>query len=119
MAAQQRLECIEHVSLCQHIRQYPRATATSQEEVFQMKVKQYRPVDYEAKPGDVTILAAPAMSCPKEVYEPLWESLYDSSLRMGVRLGSIWSIDYSNQGASGVVNEYGLGDEGKCFSRTT
>ena len=51
----------EHVVDGQHIREYPRATAHSQEEVLQLAVKQYIPKDNpNPKPGDITIIASHA-----------------------------------------------------------
>lgn len=51
----------EHVVDGQHIREYPRATAHSQEEVLQLAVKQYIPKDNQnPKPGDITIIASHA-----------------------------------------------------------
>lgn len=51
----------EHVVDAQHIREYPRATAHSQEEVLQLAVKQYIPKDnLNPKPGDITIIASHA-----------------------------------------------------------
>lgn len=51
----------EHVVDAQHIREYPRATANSQEEVLQLAVKQYIPKDNpNPKPGDITIIASHA-----------------------------------------------------------
>jgi hypothetical protein len=51
----------EHVVDGQHIREYPRATAHSQEEVLQLAVKQYIPKDNRhPKPGDLTIIASHA-----------------------------------------------------------
>lgn len=45
----------------QHIREYPRATAHSQDEVLQLSVKQYIPKDNRnPKPGDITIIASHA-----------------------------------------------------------
>lgn len=51
----------EHVVDAQHIREYPRATANSQEDVLQLAVKQYIPKDNpNPKPGDITIIASHA-----------------------------------------------------------
>lgn len=51
----------EHVVEAQHIREYPHATAHSQEEVLYLAVKQYIPKDNpDPQPGDVTIIAAHA-----------------------------------------------------------
>lgn len=51
----------EHVVEGQHIREYARATAHSQEEVLHLHVKQYTPKDNpNPKPGDITIIASHA-----------------------------------------------------------
>ena len=56
----------EHIVPCQHIRQYPHATAYDQEDVLHLAVKQYTPLDNpNPKPGDVTILGAHANGFPK------------------------------------------------------
>ena len=50
-----------HIIPCQHIRQYPRATSTAQEDVLQLVVKQYTPLEnLNPQYGDVTIIAAHA-----------------------------------------------------------
>lgn len=57
---------VDHQVPCQHIRQYPAATANEQEEPLYLAVKQYIPLDNpNPKPGDVTILAAHANGFPK------------------------------------------------------
>lgn len=57
---------IEHVIPCQHIREYPHATATEQEEVLNLAVKQYIPLDNpNPQPGDVTLIGAHANGFPK------------------------------------------------------
>lgn len=56
----------EHVIEAQHIREYPRATANSQEDVLQIAVKQYIPKNNpNPQPGDVTIIGAHANGFPK------------------------------------------------------
>lgn len=115
-------ECIEHTSPSQHIRHYPRATSRSQEEGLQLCVKQYKPLQTRYPNKDlpaVTVLAAPALSCAKELYEPIWDAVYEYSCRedAAFRIWSIWSVDFVNQGKSGVVNERMLGDERKFTHR--
>ena len=57
---------VDHVVECQHIREYPGATAHEQEEELHLAVKQYIPIDNpNPQPGDVTILAAHANGFPK------------------------------------------------------
>jgi hypothetical protein len=56
----------EHIIPCQHIREYARATAVEQEDVLQLAVKQYIPLDnLDPKPGDITIIGAHANGFPK------------------------------------------------------
>jgi hypothetical protein len=57
---------VEHTVECQHIREYPGATANTQEDELHLAVKQYIPLDNpNPQPGDVTILAAHANGFPK------------------------------------------------------
>ncbi|KAJ5665947.1 uncharacterized protein N7477_008395 [Penicillium maclennaniae] len=57
---------VNHVVECQHIREYPGATANEQEEPLKLAVKQYIPLNNPSpQPGDVTILAAHANGFPK------------------------------------------------------
>ncbi|KAI8635644.1 Alpha/beta hydrolase family-domain-containing protein [Xylariaceae sp. FL1651] len=104
----------EHIVPCQHIREWPRATANSQEDVLQLHVKQYIPKDNPSpQPGDVTILGAHANGFPKELYEALWIDLHAQSQdpAHGFRIRSIWIADISNQGYSGELNEEKLGND--------
>ncbi|TKA25570.1 hypothetical protein B0A50_05431 [Salinomyces thailandicus] len=100
----------------QHIRQYPGATRHREEDVLFLEAKQYTPLS-NPKPqeGDVTILATHAVSFPKELYEPLWDDLLEQSGHQGFRVRSIWVVDASNQGASGVINERTQGDDPSFF----
>lgn len=61
----------EHEVDASHIRGFPRATSTTQEEVLQLSLKQYTPLDNtKPKSGDLTIIAAHANAFPK-VYNQL------------------------------------------------
>jgi len=103
---------IEHVLPCQHIREYPRATAFSQEEVLHLSLKQYIPLDNPTpQPGDITIIGSAANGFPKELYEPLWQDLHAKSKANGFRIRSIWIADRANSGASGVLNENKIGND--------
>ncbi|KAJ5544926.1 hypothetical protein N7535_006688 [Penicillium sp. DV-2018c] len=107
---------VEHVVPTQHIREYPGATANSQEEVLNLAVKQYIPLDNpNPQPGDVTILAAHANGFPKELYEPLWEEIYARSKQNGIRIRGIWMADVAHQGQSSVINEDRLGNDPSWF----
>jgi hypothetical protein len=56
----------EHVLECQHIREYARATAVSQDDVLHLAIKQYIPLDnLQPKDGDITIIGAHANGFPK------------------------------------------------------
>ncbi|KAL4953905.1 Alpha/beta hydrolase family-domain-containing protein [Aspergillus filifer] len=107
---------VEHTVACQHIREYPGATANEQEDVLNLAVKQYIPLDNpHPQPGDVTILAAHANGFPKELYEPLWEELHARSTENGFRIRSIWMADVAHQGESSVFNEDLLGNDPSWF----
>jgi hypothetical protein len=59
-------EIKEHTLECQHIREYARATSKSQEEVLQLAIKQYIPLDNpNPQAGDLTIIGAHANGFPK------------------------------------------------------
>ena len=52
---------VEHVVPCQHIREYPGATSTDQEDTLFLAVKQYIPVDNpNPRPGDITVIGTHA-----------------------------------------------------------
>lgn len=120
----------EHVIETQHIREYSRATAHSQEEALNLAVKQYIPKDNPSpQPGDITVIAAHANGFVKvksyspntcdhsadisaqELYEPLWEDLLVESRKQGFKIRSIWIADIASQGQSGVLNETKLGND--------
>ncbi|KAK4864946.1 hypothetical protein LT330_001569 [Penicillium expansum] len=107
---------VEHVVPTQHIREYPGATATDQEEPLHLAVKQYIPLDNpNPQPGDITILAAHANGFPKELYEPLWEEIHSRSKQNGMRIRSIWMADVAQEGQSSVINEHSLGNDPSWF----
>lgn len=59
-------EIVEHVIEAGHIREYARATLDSQEDILQLAVKQYIPLNnLNPQPGDVTIIGAHANGFPK------------------------------------------------------
>ncbi|KAJ1337913.1 alpha/beta fold hydrolase [Microdochium nivale] len=106
----------EHKIASQHVREFPRATANSQEDVLWLSVKQYTPVDNPSpQPGDVTIIGAHANGFPKELYEAMWADLHAASRQHGFRIRGIWIADVTNQGASGVANESTLGNDPSWF----
>lgn len=110
-----KFECIEHTFPGQHVRQYFRATSETQEDELRLVVKQYRPRK-PPRDGDVTIIAAPASGMPKEVYEPLWDALYERMQRKSVGIRAIWIADYVNSGFSAELNKGKLGTDRKSFA---
>ncbi|KAK4093159.1 hypothetical protein Purlil1_2316 [Purpureocillium lilacinum] len=102
----------EHTIQASHIRDFPRATASSQDEALLLAVKQYVPKD-NPKPqrGDLTVIGAHANGFPKELYEPLWDEFYLEAKRLGIRIRSIYIADAAWQGRSGILNEGKLGND--------
>ncbi|KAG9768386.1 toxin biosynthesis protein-like protein, partial [Aureobasidium melanogenum] len=110
---------VEHTIPAQHIREWPRALAESQEDVLQLAVKQYIPKDNaHPQPGDVTIIGAHANGFPKELYEPLWDEIHARLRKSGIRIRSIWIADVAHQGHSSVLNEQLLGNDPSWFDHS-
>lgn len=102
----------KHAVPTTHIREYPRATADDQEDELLLAVKQYTPKGQsKIDEGDVTIIGAHANGFPKELYEPLWDDLYERFKARNIRIRSIWIADVAHQGQSGVLNESKLGND--------
>ncbi|KAF1989385.1 alpha/beta-hydrolase [Aulographum hederae CBS 113979] len=109
----------EHVLPCNHIREYYRATANEQEDVFHLAIKQYTPLDnLQPKNGDITIIGAHANGFPKELYEPLWDELLKRSKKEGFTIRSIWIADVAHQGQSSELNESKLGNDPNWFDHS-
>ncbi|PWY91036.1 hypothetical protein BO70DRAFT_349548 [Aspergillus heteromorphus CBS 117.55] len=130
-------QVIEHSIPAQHIREHPHGINGRQEAVLQLAIKQYVPLDRPdpIPENAVTIIGAHGTGFPKvsepfsskkespannaqEVYEPLWEDLYAQLKKQSVPLRGIWVADVSNQGASGVLNEYTQGDNTHWFDHS-
>ncbi|KAM0248337.1 hypothetical protein ACHAP5_003507 [Fusarium lateritium] len=95
---------------------YLNATANGEDDTPKLAVKQYIPHDNtNPRPGDVTIVGAHANGFPKELYEPLWDDLYESAKQKNIRIRSIWIADVWNQGQSGVTNENILGNDSSWY----
>ena len=61
-----RFKVEEHTITTSHIREYPRATASGQDEDLKLAIKHYTPVDNQSpKSGDVTIIGGHANGFPK------------------------------------------------------
>ena len=66
MPTSQFFRVVEHLIEAQHIREYPAATATSQEEPLKLHIRQYAPNEPLEAPEDaVTIIGAHANGFPK------------------------------------------------------
>ncbi|KAK1146880.1 hypothetical protein N8T08_002206 [Aspergillus melleus] len=98
----------EHTIPAGHIREYAGSTANSQEDVLQLHVKQYTPKEQSLplSSNAVTIVAAHGVALAKELYEPLWDEIWQH-LRQNrnVQIRSIWIADMVNMGGSGILNE--------------
>lgn len=46
----------------------------------------------------------------QELYEPLWDELYERLSSMNRRIRAIWIADVAQQGQSGVLNESIIGN---------
>ena len=53
----------------------------------------------------------------KELYEPLWDELYQRSKKGGFAIRSIWIADCAHQGMSYVLNEDKLGNDRRHIHR--
>jgi pimeloyl-ACP methyl ester carboxylesterase len=102
----------EHVVPSQYVREYPRAIASSQEDMLYLSVKQYTPKDsLPPQLGDVTIIGAHANGFPKELYEAMWADIHTLSGQHKFRIRSIWIADMTNHGASAALNDGKLGND--------
>ncbi|GLA03056.1 hypothetical protein AnigIFM60653_002652 [Aspergillus niger] len=113
-------QIIDHIIPGQHIREYPQSTRGRQETPHQLAIKQYIPLDRPNPVPDnaITIIGSPGNGSPKETYEPLWEDIYTELKHRGVPLRGIWMADTSNQGESGVLNEYIQGDRTNWYDHS-
>ena len=119
---QQQRRCIsnfrivEHLVRTQHTRDRPAGVESGRENELRLHVNQYIPQSPRpaAKPttAPVTIIGAQANGFPKEVYEPLWDELYERLRARGREVRSIWIADMASQGRSGIINERLLGPDG-------
>ncbi|KJZ71657.1 hypothetical protein HIM_08969 [Hirsutella minnesotensis 3608] len=113
MAQTARFTITEHKVAACHVREYAGSTAHQQEDVLYMSVKSYKP-KRAISPKErtaVTIVAAHGVGFPKELYEPLWDDLYDCAVSRGVAIRGIWIADAVNQGSSGILNETKLSND--------
>ena len=104
--------CVEHVIPCHYIRHYSSAVTPGHDGDLQLCVKQYTPLSQSPDLPQVTIIGGHANGFEKELYEPLWDELYQCFRKEEkVAIRSIWFADIYNSGASGVINESLLGND--------
>lgn len=121
----------EHTIPSCHIREYPRTLASDdQGDVLQLAIKQYTPRKRaQTAKNEITIIGAHAngfpkvcawhavrlrtkpLMMPKELYEPLWDDLYERLAKRNIHIHGIWIADVAHQGHSGVLNEEKLGND--------
>ncbi|KAI9713384.1 MAG: hypothetical protein M1828_001418 [Chrysothrix sp. TS-e1954] len=114
MATTAFLRVTEHTLPAQYVRDYPNAIRGRRDTRLRLAVKQYTPLEEaeDCSEQSVTIIATGANGFPKEIYEPLFDNLYEYSRRsQQFKIRSIWMADMANQGASGVMNDNLLGDD--------
>lgn len=111
---------VEHVVPTQHTRHWPRGVDVDASTPLRLAVKQYIPHDNpEPQPGDITFIGAHANGFPKELYEPLWDDLYEEIKAHGTRkIRSIWIADIANQGESYALNELAVGNDPNWFDHS-
>ncbi|KAL4914424.1 Alpha/beta hydrolase family-domain-containing protein [Aspergillus aurantiobrunneus] len=103
---------VEHTVRCQNVRERLGAVKPGYENELRLAVKQYVPLDNPSPgEGDVTLIGAHANGFPKELYEPLWNDIYERLLQQNRRIRSIWIADVAQQGQSGILNEAILGND--------
>ncbi|KAJ5795361.1 hypothetical protein N7457_001960 [Penicillium paradoxum] len=108
---------IKHEVRAQNVRERPGAVKFGHERELRLEVKQYIPRDNPfPTEGDLTIIGAHANGFPKvELYEPLWDDIYENLRAHNRRIRAIWIADVVQQGQSGVLNEAILGDDPSWF----
>lgn len=101
-----------HVLPGQYIREYPAATADSQEDDLYLHINQYKPLKpLNSRANNITIIGTAANGLTKELFEPLWDDLYQQLQCVGIGIHSVWIADQVHQGESSVLNETKLGND--------
>lgn len=108
----QYFRVVEHVTRCSHTRDRPAGIELGRDEDLRLSIKQYIPKDNSTPgPNAVTLIGAHANAFPKELYEPLWDDIYEALQAKACKIRGIWIADQYNQGKSGVLNEELLGPD--------
>lgn len=111
----------QHTFAGQHIREYPAALATHQEDALTIAAKSYTPheVANGTVTGDLTVIGFHANASPKEAYEPFFEALYKClKSRHGLTISSIWIADQAHQGDSAVMNDELVANDSHWFDHS-
>jgi hypothetical protein len=96
----------------------------SEEDELSLAVKQYVPIAQKTNNDrggiGITVVGFHALGCPKELYEPLWDSLYEYTQQSGkIYIANIFIADAVNHGQSGIWNEKLLGNARTNFALIT
>ncbi|PQE03787.1 toxin biosynthesis protein [Rutstroemia sp. NJR-2017a BBW] len=106
----------EHKVQACHIREYA-GSSINQNDALHLHVKQYIPLHQleGASVADdaITIIGTHGVGLPKELYEPLWDELYEHSEISNFKIRGIWIADAAGLGASGVLDEGKLSNDCK------
>lgn len=104
---------VKHTVPGAFIRQQRRTTINKHDTV-KLAVKEYRS-KHTSPNGDsgITIIGAHANGFPKELYEPLWDDLFEALQGKGLAINNVFFADIACQGESGLLNEDILGDDRK------
>lgn len=108
----QHFRVVEHVTRCAHTRDRPAGVELGKDNDLRLSVKQYIPKNNpNPSTNDVTLIGAHANAFPRELYEPLWDDIFEALQANARNIRSIWIADQYNQGRSGVLNETSLGPD--------
>ena len=98
----------EHIIQASHTRSFSRGIQDEMVGGLRLAVKRYVPLsNREPQLGDISIIFAHGVGSPKECYEPFFDDL----LQSGLRIRAIWAADAAHSNASYVLNEGIIGDE--------
>jgi len=98
----------EHIIKASHIRGFARGIQDETAGGLRLAVKQYLPLsNRNPRVDDISIIFAHGVGSSKESYEPFFDDL----LQSGLRIRAIWAADAAHQGASYILNEEIIGDE--------
>ncbi|MCJ1418182.1 hypothetical protein MMC32_004528 [Xylographa parallela] len=98
----------EHIIQASHTRSFSRGIQDEMAGGLRLAVKQYVPLtNPDPQRGAISIIFAHGVGSSKECYEPFFDDL----LQSGLRIRAIWAADAAHSNASYVLNEELIGDE--------